>query len=74
MLSIIPQIPDFLDSERVLYRCTCGQLKTIHRIYFCRYCNEIRCRDCISHEVYIYLSTLLFFFQLYYLIYIYFFS
>lgn len=44
-------IPEFLDSSKVQYQCTCGQFKTIHYIYFCRYCNEIRCRDCVSHEV-----------------------
>ena len=45
-------IPELIDSQRVLYKCTCGLLKTIHRIYFCRYCNEIRCRDCVCHEVF----------------------
>ena len=38
-------------SESVLYLCTCGLKKPLQRIYFCRHCFKIRCRDCASHEV-----------------------
>ncbi|UXI18192.1 hypothetical protein NH340_JMT04135 [Sarcoptes scabiei] len=44
-------ISETLDSSNVQYQCWCGQFKTIHHIYFCRHCHEIRCRDCLSHEV-----------------------
>ena len=44
-------IPEVLESKRVFYRCTCDKFKTIHRLYFCRHCSELRCRDCVLHEV-----------------------
>ncbi|KAH7640178.1 dynactin subunit 4 [Dermatophagoides farinae] len=44
-------ISPFLDSQCVQYQCSCKQWKTIHYLYFCRYCDETRCRDCVSHEV-----------------------
>ncbi|XP_027205743.2 dynactin subunit 4 isoform X1 [Dermatophagoides pteronyssinus] len=47
MLFICP----FLDSQRILYQCSCKQWKTIHYLYFCRHCDETRCADCVSHEV-----------------------
>jgi hypothetical protein len=44
-------IPEIFDSKRVTYECSCGSLKSIHRIYFCRHCHQLRCRECVSHEV-----------------------
>ncbi|XP_054161438.1 dynactin subunit 4-like [Oppia nitens] len=44
-------IPEVLDNKRVSYECTCGSHETIHRIYFCRHCHQLRCRQCVSHEV-----------------------
>ncbi|KAK6644867.1 hypothetical protein RUM43_001140 [Polyplax serrata] len=35
----------------VRYVCTCGELKSIARIYFCRHCSAIRCGFCVCHEV-----------------------
>ena len=38
-------------SSFVRYLCSCGLTKPLQRIYFCRHCFKIRCRDCASHEV-----------------------
>lgn len=35
----------------VQYKCSCGSLKPICRLYFCRHCLDIRCGFCVSHEV-----------------------
>ncbi|GLG98099.1 Dynactin subunit 4 [Gryllus bimaculatus] len=40
-----------LQSDVVRYACTCGSLKPLSRIYFCRHCLKIRCGYCVSHEV-----------------------
>jgi len=37
--------------DAVRYRCSCGSLKPICRLYFCRHCLDIRCGFCVSHEV-----------------------
>lgn len=37
--------------EYVKYECTCGSLKTISNLYFCRHCLELRCGYCLCHEV-----------------------
>ncbi|XP_063977538.1 dynactin subunit 4 [Diachasmimorpha longicaudata] len=37
--------------DYVKYTCSCGSLKPISRIYFCRHCLKIRCGYCVSHEV-----------------------
>ncbi|CAG4919672.1 unnamed protein product [Colias eurytheme] len=37
--------------DYVKYVCTCGQLKPITNLYFCRHCLKIRCGFCICHEV-----------------------
>ncbi|KAL3277566.1 hypothetical protein HHI36_012909 [Cryptolaemus montrouzieri] len=40
-----------IDIDYVKYACTCGLLKTLQQLYFCRYCSELRCSFCVSHEV-----------------------
>ncbi|KAH0809413.1 hypothetical protein GEV33_013378 [Tenebrio molitor] len=35
----------------VKYACTCGLLKPISTLYFCRYCCQLRCGFCVCHEV-----------------------
>ncbi|CAG9864274.1 unnamed protein product [Phyllotreta striolata] len=35
----------------VKYACTCGLLKPISYLYFCRYCTQLRCSFCVCHEV-----------------------
>lgn len=40
-----------LQSSVVRYACSCGSLKPLSRIYFCRHCLKIRCGYCVSHEV-----------------------
>lgn len=35
----------------VRYACSCGALRPIHRLYFCRHCLKIRCVYCVYHEV-----------------------
>ncbi|XP_011502768.1 PREDICTED: dynactin subunit 4 [Ceratosolen solmsi marchali] len=35
----------------VRYACSCGSLKSIAKIYFCRHCLSIRCGYCVCHEV-----------------------
>lgn len=47
-----------IQKEFVRYECTCGSLKPISKLYFCRHCLELRCGYCVCHEVII----LLFFF------------
>ncbi|XP_018565105.1 dynactin subunit 4 [Anoplophora glabripennis] len=37
--------------EVVKYACTCGLLKPISHLYFCRYCSQLRCSFCVCHEV-----------------------
>ena len=37
--------------EMVRYKCSCGSLKPISKLYFCRHCLDIRCGFCVSHEV-----------------------
>lgn len=39
-----------LQHDIVRYQCTCGSLKQISRIYFCRHCLKIRCGYCVCHE------------------------
>ncbi|XP_034245300.1 dynactin subunit 4 [Thrips palmi] len=38
-------------SDVVQYVCTCGQLKPISLMYFCRHCLKLRCGYCVCHEV-----------------------
>lgn len=37
--------------ELIKYACTCGLLKPISQLYFCRHCLELRCGFCVCHEV-----------------------
>ncbi|CAL4082398.1 unnamed protein product [Meganyctiphanes norvegica] len=37
--------------DRVKLLCSCGMLKPITAIYFCRHCQKLRCGNCVSHEV-----------------------
>ncbi|KPJ19264.1 Dynactin subunit 4 [Papilio machaon] len=37
--------------DYVKYACSCGQIKPITSLYFCRHCLQIRCGFCICHEV-----------------------
>ncbi|XP_047528639.1 dynactin subunit 4 isoform X2 [Vanessa atalanta] len=37
--------------DYIKYVCSCGQLKPITNLYFCRHCLKIRCGFCICHEV-----------------------
>ncbi|XP_013139115.1 PREDICTED: dynactin subunit 4 [Papilio polytes] len=37
--------------DYVKYVCSCGQIKPITSLYFCRHCLQIRCGFCICHEV-----------------------
>ncbi|XP_046392349.1 dynactin subunit 4 [Ischnura elegans] len=39
------------EPDIVRYGCSCGALKPIHRLYFCRHCLKIRCVYCVYHEV-----------------------
>jgi len=48
-------VPCPFDEEKVLrlvrYLCACGHSQPLCRLYFCRYCLELRCGFCVSHEV-----------------------
>ena len=48
--------------DYVKYTCSCGSLKPISKIYFCRHCLKIRCGYCVCQEVnnYIFYRLLLF--------------
>lgn len=37
--------------EVVKYACTCGLVKPISHLYFCRHCLKLRCGFCVCHEV-----------------------
>ena len=37
--------------DRVKFICSCGLLKPITQIYFCRHCIKLRCGNCGSYEV-----------------------
>lgn len=51
----MPDIPCPFDEERVMrlvrYLCHCGHSQPLARLYFCRYCSQLRCGFCVSHEV-----------------------
>ena len=51
------KLPVVFGSNRVHYECSCGQRRPISRTYFCRHCLKLRCRDCLSHEVSLYLIS-----------------
>jgi len=36
---------------KIKYVCSCGALKPLSRVYFCRHCAELKCGWCVSHEV-----------------------
>ncbi|KAK3922511.1 Dynactin subunit 4 [Frankliniella fusca] len=38
-------------NDIVQYACTCGQLRPISFLYFCRHCLKLRCGYCVCHEV-----------------------
>lgn len=40
----------FLQKD-VLIVCSCGSLRSISKLYFCRYCIVLRCGYCVSHEI-----------------------
>lgn len=40
-----------LNVERVKYQCSCGSLKSLCYLYFCRHCLKIKCKDCVILEV-----------------------
>ena len=40
-----------LNVERVKYQCSCGALKSLCYLYFCRHCLKIKCKDCVILEV-----------------------
>lgn len=40
-----------IQTEYVKYECTCGSLKPVSKLYFCRHCLELRCGYCVCHEV-----------------------
>ncbi|XP_065156233.1 dynactin subunit 4 [Atheta coriaria] len=40
-----------VNPDVVHYACSCGLLKPISRLYFCRHCLELRCGFCVCHEV-----------------------
>ncbi|KAK9506247.1 hypothetical protein O3M35_008217 [Rhynocoris fuscipes] len=40
-----------LKENYVRYECTCGSLRSIAELYFCRHCLEFRCGYCVCHEV-----------------------
>lgn len=42
---------DVLHSDCVLYECSCSLRSPFRRIYLCKYCLKLKCRDCVSHEV-----------------------
>ncbi|KAG1696680.1 Dynactin subunit 4 [Nymphon striatum] len=42
---------DFYNSDKVQYKCTCGVFRLMSKLYFCRHCLELRCGNCVYHEV-----------------------
>ena len=49
------EVPNPFDEDKVLrlvrYLCHCGHSQPLCRLYFCRYCSQLRCGFCVSHEV-----------------------
>ncbi|KAI1303581.1 Dynactin subunit 4 [Halotydeus destructor] len=45
------QVPALYGSDKVVYECSCGYLRPISKVYFCRHCLKLRCKNCLSHEV-----------------------
>ena len=50
VVAIMP-LPPCFSGTITLYECSCGNKRSLPRIYFCRHCLKLRCRDCLSHEV-----------------------
>ncbi|XP_066140454.1 dynactin subunit 4 [Euwallacea fornicatus] len=40
-----------MGAEAVKYACTCGLLKSLPYLYFCRHCSQLRCGFCVCPEV-----------------------
>lgn len=40
-----------LNVDRVQYICSCGVWAPLCRLYFCRHCSLLRCRNCVTHEI-----------------------
>jgi len=40
-----------INVQRVKYQCTCGTLKSLCYLYFCRHCLKLKCKDCVIFEV-----------------------
>ena len=38
-------------ANRVRYLCSCGLAQPLSKLYFCRFCLDLRCGFCVSHEV-----------------------
>ncbi len=41
----------FFDLRRVQGLCSCNRSCPISQLYFCRHCYDVRCGNCVSHEV-----------------------
>lgn len=40
-----------INVQRVKYQCSCGTLKSLCYLYFCRHCLKLKCKDCVIFEV-----------------------
>lgn len=38
-------------NDTIQYKCSCGRFQRLNLTYLCRYCIELRCKACVSHEV-----------------------
>lgn len=49
--SVLVDMTHLFQGHRVRLLCSCGLLRSITSIYFCRHCLKLRCGNCVSHEV-----------------------
>ncbi|GFN83169.1 dynactin subunit 4 [Plakobranchus ocellatus] len=41
----------YADLDLVKYLCSCGKKFPLCRLYLCKHCLQLRCTDCVQHEV-----------------------
>ncbi|VDL95327.1 unnamed protein product [Schistocephalus solidus] len=41
----------YFDLRRVQLLCSCNRICPLSQLYFCRHCYDVRCGNCVSHEV-----------------------
>lgn len=51
IIEVLLAMAHVIGPEVVKYACSCGLLRPISLLYFCRHCLDLRCGYCVCHEV-----------------------